>query len=137
MMIQCMLPILIKVMYLYTIVIQAHLIDTITQADGIGAGPTDITYDPDLKRMYVTNFNSDTVSVIDTTTNTVIDTDGNAGNGITPITVGSNPVYVAYDPICKDMYVTNQGGTTVSVIDTTTNTSYKQPITVEALPQLV
>ena len=97
------------------------IIDTITQADGIGAGPTDITYDPDLQRMYVTNFNSGTVSVIDTTTNTVIDTDGDAGNGITPITVGSQPVFVAYDPICKDMYVTNQGGTTVSVIDTTTN----------------
>ena len=44
------------------------LIDTITQADGIGTGPTDITYDPDLKRMYVTNFNGGTVSVIDTTT---------------------------------------------------------------------
>ena len=44
------------------------LIDTITQADGIGAGPTDITYDPDLKRMYVANFNSGTVSVIDTST---------------------------------------------------------------------
>jgi YVTN family beta-propeller protein len=97
------------------------LIDTITQAELTGNGPTDITYDPDLKRMYVTNFNSNSVSVIDTTTNTVIDTDGNAGNGITPITVGSQPVFVAYDPICEDMYVTNQGGTTVSVIDTTTN----------------
>ena len=107
------------------------LIDTITQADGIGTGPTDITYNPDLKRMYVTNFGSNTVSVIDTTTNTVIDTDGNAGNGITPIPVGANPVYVEYDPINKDMYVTNQGGNTVSVIDTTTNKEViGSPITV-------
>ena len=41
--------------------------------------PTDITYNPDLNGMYVTNFGSNTVSVIDTTTNTVMDTDGNAG----------------------------------------------------------
>ena len=39
-----------------------------SRTDGIqvGIGPTDITYDPDLKRMYVTNFKVVTVSVIDT-----------------------------------------------------------------------
>ncbi|MGB9169004.1 MAG: YncE family protein [Nitrososphaeraceae archaeon] len=102
------------------------LIDTILQADLTGTGPTDITYDRDTLRMYVTNFNSNNVSVIDTTTvaNTVIDTDPIAA-GTNPIPVGANPVYVAYDPINKDMYVTNQGGTTVSVIDTTTNTVIK------------
>ena len=56
MMIQCMLPILMKVMYLYTQSDTGTLIDTIPQAELIGTGPTDITYDPDLKRMYVTNF---------------------------------------------------------------------------------
>ena len=43
------------------------IIDTITLADGIGNGPTDITYDQDHQRMYVTNFSGGTVSVIDTT----------------------------------------------------------------------
>ena len=53
-----------------------------------------------------------TVSVIDTTSNTVIDT----------ITVGKNPIEIAYDPENKRMYVTNLGDRTVSAIDTTTNT---------------
>ena len=97
------------------------IIDTITQADGIGEDPFGIAYDPDLKRMYVVNNVDGTVSVINTSDNTVIDTDGNAGNGITPITVGSQPAFIAYDLINHDMYVTNQGDDSVSVIDTTTN----------------
>ena len=48
--------------------------------------------------MYVTNSFDDTVSVIDTTTNTVV------GN---PITVGDGPNGIAYDPVNKRMYVTN------------------------------
>ena len=82
--------------------------------------PAGVAYDEEHDRMYVANFNSGTVSVFDTSDNTVIDTDPIAP-GITPFTVGSQPVFVAYDPNCRDMYVTNQGGTTVSVIDTTTN----------------
>lgn len=71
--------------------------------------------------MYVVNNFDGSVSVINTSDNTVIDTDGNAGNGITPITVGSQPIVIAYDLINHDMYVTNQGDDSVSVIDTTTN----------------
>ena len=48
--------------------------------------------------MYVTNQNSDNVSVIDTTTNTVIDT----------ISVGDTPFAIAYDSTNHRMYVTNQ-----------------------------
>ena len=40
-------------------------------------GPAGVAYDEEHNRMYVTNQGSNTVSVIDTTTNTVIDTDGN------------------------------------------------------------
>jgi YVTN family beta-propeller protein len=97
------------------------IIDTITQADGIGEDPFGIAYDPDLKRMYVVNNFDGTVSVINTSDNTVIDTDGNAGNGITPITVGSQPALIAYDLINHEMYVANAGDDSVSVIDTTTN----------------
>jgi YVTN family beta-propeller protein len=97
------------------------IIDTITQADGIGEDPFGIAYDPDLKRMYVVNNFDGTVSVINTSDNTVIDTDGNAGNGITPITVGSQPAFIAYDLINHEMYVANAGDDSVSVIDTTTN----------------
>ncbi len=40
----------------------------------------------------------DNVSVIDTTTNTVVDN---------PIQVGGKPTGIAYDPVNKRMYVTN------------------------------
>ena len=92
----------------------------------IGFGTSGIAYDSFNKRMYVTN-NFDivnTVSVIDTTTNTLIDTDGDDTNGITRINVGVEPLDIAYDSFNKRMYVTNSAGVpgTVSVIDTTTNT---------------
>jgi YVTN family beta-propeller protein len=61
---------------------------------------------------YVTNFNSDTVSVISMATNTVVAT----------IPVGSNPLGVAITPDGEFVYVTNSGAGTVSVISTASNT---------------
>jgi YVTN family beta-propeller protein len=63
-------------------------------------------------RAYVTNEASDTVSVIDTATNTVTAT----------ITVGDAPQGVAVSPNGSRAYVTNFGSDTVSVINTATNT---------------
>jgi YVTN family beta-propeller protein len=60
---------------------------------------------------YITNGGSNTVSVIDTATNTVIAT----------VSVGDRPQGVAVSPDGTTVYVTNYGGT-VSVIDTATNT---------------
>jgi YVTN family beta-propeller protein len=53
------------------------------------------------------------VSVIDTVSNTVIGP---------KIQVGSVPIGVAVTPDGSSVYVSNEGGATVSVIDTTTNT---------------
>jgi large repetitive protein len=78
-----------------------------------------------VSRAYVANFGGGSVSVIDTSTNTVI--------GL-PITVGSNPYGVAITPDGARAYVTNEGGTTVSVIDTSTNTVIGSPITVGSHP---
>ena len=55
---------------------------------------------------------SNTVSVIDTASNTVVAT----------IPVGVNPVGVAITPDGTRAYVTNEGSNTVSVIDIATNT---------------
>jgi YVTN family beta-propeller protein len=63
-------------------------------------------------RAYVTNQGADSVSVIDTATNTVIAT----------IPVGSGPRAVAVSPDGTRAYVTNLASATVSVIDTATNT---------------
>ena len=63
-------------------------------------------------RAYVTNSQDNTVSVIDTATNTVVAT----------IPVGAVPVGVAITPDGTRAYVTNAGDNTVLVIDTATNT---------------
>ncbi|MGW2698772.1 YncE family protein [Streptomyces sp. NPDC001340] len=61
---------------------------------------------------YVTNFGSDSVSVIDTGTNTVTAT----------VPVGDGPFDVAVTPDGTRAYVANNFSDTVSVIDTTTST---------------
>ena len=55
---------------------------------------------------------SNTVSVINTSTNTVTAT----------VTVGTSPIGVAINPAGTYAYVTNEGDNTVSVINTSTNT---------------
>ena len=62
--------------------------------------------------MYVTNSGGNTVSVIDTNTNTVVST----------IPVGSQPIGIAFDPVHDRMYVTILTVNSVSVIDTHGNT---------------
>jgi YVTN family beta-propeller protein len=67
---------------------------------------------PDGATAYVANHGGNTVSVIDTATNTVT----------TTITVGSFPHQVAVTPDGTTAYTGNDGSGSVSVIDTTTNT---------------
>ncbi|MCI0619952.1 peptidoglycan DD-metalloendopeptidase family protein [Candidatus Wolfebacteria bacterium] len=62
---------------------------------------------------YISNRSEDTVSVIDTETNTVIKT----------IVVGDEPIGVAISPDNRSVYVANFHENTLSVIDTTTNTA--------------
>ena len=72
---------------------------------------------PDEKRIYVADYGSNTVSVIDTSTNIVIDT----------VNVGSYPVRLAFNTSGTRVYVTNSATYnpgvigTVSVIDTSNN----------------
>ena len=61
---------------------------------------------------YITNLLDNTVSVIDTTTNTVITTFG----------VGNGPIGVAVSSIGSRAYITNVYSNNVSVINTSTNT---------------
>ncbi|MCL5068076.1 MAG: YncE family protein, partial [Thaumarchaeota archaeon] len=77
----------------------------------VGGVPVDIAYDGANGYLYTANIASNTVSVVDPATNTVIKN----------ITVGSNPIRVAYDPANKEIYVSNRGSGTVSAINSTTN----------------
>ncbi len=61
---------------------------------------------------YIPNFSTNTVSVIDLTTNTVTDT----------ISVGASPFGVCVSPDGTKVYVSNQNDNTVSVINTANNT---------------
>ena len=64
-------------------------------------------------RVYVTNYSSDTVSVIDGITQTVIGS---------PISVGTRPVGVIVSPDNSTVYVANSGSDTISVINAGNNT---------------
>src|SRR5699024_4386572 len=81
----------------------------------VGTNPIGIAITPDGSHAYVANANSDNVSVIDTTSNTVAKT----------ITVGSTPSWVAITPDGSHAYVANANSDNVSVIDTTSNTVAK------------
>ena len=61
---------------------------------------------------YITNQFSDSLSIIDTSTDTVVDT----------LNLGSFPWGVAVDTSGTRVYVTNAGSNTVSVINATDNT---------------
>jgi uncharacterized repeat protein (TIGR02543 family) len=73
---------------------------------------------------YISNNAANTVSVIDTGTNTVVDT----------IAVGSYPLGVTVNPSGSRVYVANHSSDTVSVIDTSTN-AVVETISVGSGPQ--
>jgi YVTN family beta-propeller protein len=77
-----------------------------------------------LPAAYITNSGDGTVSVIDTTNNTVVMT----------IPVGRKPFGVAVTPDDSKVYIANSGDDTVSVIDTATNTVLGSPIAVGTNP---
>nr|WP_253805622.1 YncE family protein [Mycobacterium tuberculosis] len=81
--------------------------NTVTGSITIGNGPSGVAVSPVTGLVFVTNFDSNTVSVIDPTTNTVTGS---------PITVGTAPTGVAVNPVTGEVYVTNFAGDTVSVI---------------------
>jgi len=74
---------------------------------------------------YITNYSSNTVSIIDTAINAVIGS---------PIPVGTGPCGVAVNPAGTRVYVTNDGSWNVSVIDTATNTVIGSTISVGTNP---
>lgn len=77
----------------------------------VGDDPTGVALKPPGNRLYVANRVDQTVSVIDTATNQVIDS----------VSVGANPLGIAIDPSGTPAYVVNRGDDSVTVIDTATN----------------
>src|SRR5713226_1555276 len=75
-----------------------------------GLSPTSISHSTNYT--YVTNFGSNTVSVID-----------NSNNVVGSISVGAMPYGTAYNSNNGKIYVTNYGSNTISVIDPSSNTA--------------
>ncbi|MFD7440738.1 serine/threonine-protein kinase, partial [Streptomyces sp. NPDC059909] len=92
----------------------------------VGNSPAGVAVSPDGRRVYVTNFSSDSVSVIDTATNRTVDE---------PIPVGNSPSGVAVSPDGRRVYVTNNDSASVSVIDATKNRTMGNPIPVGDTPE--
>jgi YVTN family beta-propeller protein len=78
----------------------------------VGKNPWYIAVNAPANRIYVTCAGDNSVSVIDTRNNTLIDT----------IKVGSSPRGIAIDPAGKRAYVANKLDHSVSVIDLSTHT---------------
>ena len=87
--------------------------DSVIATIPVGNYPIGVAYDSNDSRVYVPDYVSRSVSVIDTKTNTVNATD---------IPIGSELQGIAYDSNDGRVYVANLGSNTVSVIDTKTNT---------------
>ena len=85
-----------------------------------GNSPAGVVTSPDGKRMYVANTGSNTVSVVNTASGQLIDTNPNVA-GTQSISAGSSPSALAISADGKRLYVANTGSNSVSVIDTTTN----------------
>lgn len=78
----------------------------------VGDSPQGMAIKPDGSRVYVANNGSNSVSVINTSTDAIV----------TTIAVGSAPVKMVVSPDGSRLYVVNYSGGSVSVINTSTNT---------------
>lgn len=72
----------------------------------VGRGPTGLAFDSQTNQLYVANYHSNNVSVINVTSNKV------SGS----VDVGSSPWGAIFDKVNGEVYVTNNGQGTVSVI---------------------
>jgi YVTN family beta-propeller protein len=92
----------------------------------VGATPEGVAVSPDGQRVYVANYNAnqvadgDSVSIIDTGTNTTVGS---------PLDVGPKPFKIAFSPDGTRAYVTSYAGFTVAEIDTATTTVVNEILT--------
>lgn len=95
----------------------------ITTISNVGTNPRGIAYVQTANgpRVYVANSGAGTVSVINASTNQLIDTKPSTALTVDPISVGSAPQQIAVSPDGTRIYVTNQSSNSVSVINTATN----------------
>ncbi len=90
----------------------------------VGKSPTDLVLNPNNNLIYIPNFDDNTVSVINSTDNSVIDT----------IEVGDNPTDLALNPYNNLLYIATLNNKTVLVINAT-NISVIDTIKLDKFPE--
>jgi len=90
----------------------------------VGTAPLGLALSENEHFLYVANFKSNSISIVDTTDNTIVQTIENAGK---------NPRKLLVIPDTKLLYCLNWGGNDITVINTANNT-VKQKIQVEMAP---
>ena len=103
-----LLTIVFASIFLFSLGIISHnaIADTVIATIPVGSEPVEVAFDFNNNEIYVTNFGSDSVNVIDGATNNVIKT----------ITVGNGPNGVTVNPFTNKIYVANTRDDTVSII---------------------
>ncbi|MCO1654039.1 protein kinase domain-containing protein [Pseudonocardia humida] len=86
-------------------VLPASVVATI----GIGRSPRNLAITADSARLYATNRDDDTISVVDTTTDSVV--------GTVELAEGDGPEGIALSPDGSTSFVVNHGSSTVAVVD--------------------
>jgi YVTN family beta-propeller protein len=85
---------------------------SVTATVAAGTQPQAVAVNPVTNKIYVSNFNGNSVTVIDGVTNTP-----------TTIAAGSNPGGIAINPVTNKIYVVKGGSDNVTVIDGATDTT--------------
>jgi YVTN family beta-propeller protein len=85
---------------------------TVTATLAVGTSPQYAAANPVTNKIYVANYGSSNVTVID-----------GASNGSTTVAAGTNPYSVAVNPVTNKIYVTNLASNTVTVIDGASNSA--------------
>src|SRR5580704_8735427 len=76
----------------------------------VGSSPRAVAVNPATNKVYVANYDSGTLTVIDGATNVPV-----------AVTVGGKPIAVAVNPVSNKVYVANYDSGTLTVIDGATN----------------
>jgi YVTN family beta-propeller protein len=85
---------------------------------GVRGEPVDLAINPTINRLYVANYQNNSVSVIDYY---ISDNEGFKNETVANIQVGKEPVSVDFNPVTNRAYVSNSDSNTVSVIDGSTH----------------
>ena len=109
-------------------IVDANTLTPVGASIPVGSSPSDIAVSPNGRYVHVANagdgeFTAGSVSIIDTSTNTVV-ADLVTGSGV----ISTIPFALAVNPDSSKVYVANAGEGTVSVIDTATKQVVGDPI---------